>query len=201
MRSRWTCVCTVRKICLQTHFFAPFSCRQEREASFAQKKAERATVRSHFRDKYRLPKVKSASAEPKSWAVSPTPSPLLCSKLSLPLSPVRRRHPPTCLSTAERVGRDPDPAGGGWRGSAHGAGQDDRRGQPGGDAQAVGAGSAVQHPERGHRPAERQSPGHTGRPQKADGELQSHVIRPALSPWRLEFYLYKYFSKAELLWR
>lgn len=32
--------------------------RQEREANFAQKKAERATVRSHFRDKYRLPKVR-----------------------------------------------------------------------------------------------------------------------------------------------
>ncbi|XP_042281869.1 complexin-3b isoform X1 [Thunnus maccoyii] len=30
--------------------------KQEREASFAQKKAERATVRSHFREKYRLPK-------------------------------------------------------------------------------------------------------------------------------------------------
>ncbi|CAL8404351.1 unnamed protein product [Boreogadus saida] len=30
--------------------------KQEREADFAQKKAERATVRSHFRDKYRLPK-------------------------------------------------------------------------------------------------------------------------------------------------
>uniref|UniRef100_A0A672N6R9 Complexin 3 n=1 Tax=Sinocyclocheilus grahami TaxID=75366 RepID=A0A672N6R9_SINGR len=29
---------------------------QERDANFAQKKAERATVRSHFRDKYRLPK-------------------------------------------------------------------------------------------------------------------------------------------------
>ncbi|KAF4091162.1 hypothetical protein AMELA_G00033890 [Ameiurus melas] len=28
----------------------------EREASFAQKNAERATVRSHFREKYRLPK-------------------------------------------------------------------------------------------------------------------------------------------------
>ncbi|KAK9952369.1 hypothetical protein ABG768_018212 [Culter alburnus] len=28
----------------------------ERDASFAQKKAERATVRSHFREKYRLPK-------------------------------------------------------------------------------------------------------------------------------------------------
>ncbi|KAK2838508.1 hypothetical protein Q7C36_013322 [Tachysurus vachellii] len=28
----------------------------EREANFAQKKAERATVRSHFREKYRLPK-------------------------------------------------------------------------------------------------------------------------------------------------
>ncbi|XP_012696993.1 complexin-3a [Clupea harengus] len=28
----------------------------EREASFAQKKAERATIRTHFRDKYRLPK-------------------------------------------------------------------------------------------------------------------------------------------------
>lgn len=36
---------------------SPLSCRQEREASFAQKKAERATVRSHFREKYRLPKV------------------------------------------------------------------------------------------------------------------------------------------------
>uniref|UniRef100_A0A673LST2 Complexin 3b n=1 Tax=Sinocyclocheilus rhinocerous TaxID=307959 RepID=A0A673LST2_9TELE len=31
--------------------------KQERDANFAQKKAERATVRSHFRDKYRLPKV------------------------------------------------------------------------------------------------------------------------------------------------
>ncbi|KAF3832139.1 hypothetical protein F7725_025804 [Dissostichus mawsoni] len=31
--------------------------KQEREANFAQKKAERATVRSHFRDKYRLPKM------------------------------------------------------------------------------------------------------------------------------------------------
>ncbi|XP_056334529.1 complexin-3b [Danio aesculapii] len=30
--------------------------KEERDASFAQKKAERATVRSHFRDKYRLPK-------------------------------------------------------------------------------------------------------------------------------------------------
>ncbi|XP_052437507.1 complexin-3b [Carassius gibelio] len=30
--------------------------KQERDTSFAQKKAERATVRSHFRDKYRLPK-------------------------------------------------------------------------------------------------------------------------------------------------
>ncbi|XP_062327173.1 complexin-3b [Osmerus eperlanus] len=30
--------------------------KQERDASFAQKKAERATVRSHFRDKYRLSK-------------------------------------------------------------------------------------------------------------------------------------------------
>lgn len=36
---------------------SPLSYRQEREASFAQKKAERATVRSHFREKYRLPKV------------------------------------------------------------------------------------------------------------------------------------------------
>uniref|UniRef100_A0A8C6VY46 Complexin 3 n=1 Tax=Nothobranchius furzeri TaxID=105023 RepID=A0A8C6VY46_NOTFU len=34
----------------------PFSCRREREANFAQKKAERATVRTHFREKYRLPK-------------------------------------------------------------------------------------------------------------------------------------------------
>ncbi|AWP01940.1 Complexin 3a [Scophthalmus maximus] len=30
--------------------------KQEREAQFAQKKAERATVRTHFREKYRLPK-------------------------------------------------------------------------------------------------------------------------------------------------
>ncbi|XP_051979339.1 complexin-3-like isoform X1 [Xyrauchen texanus] len=30
--------------------------KMERDSSFAQKKAERATVRSHFRDKYRLPK-------------------------------------------------------------------------------------------------------------------------------------------------
>ncbi|XP_026233559.1 complexin-3b [Anabas testudineus] len=30
--------------------------KKEREANFAQKKAERATVRSHFREKYRLPK-------------------------------------------------------------------------------------------------------------------------------------------------
>ncbi|PWA29010.1 hypothetical protein CCH79_00006193 [Gambusia affinis] len=30
--------------------------KQEREANFAQKKAERATVRTHFREKYRLPK-------------------------------------------------------------------------------------------------------------------------------------------------
>ncbi|KPP71631.1 hypothetical protein Z043_109437, partial [Scleropages formosus] len=30
--------------------------RMERDASFAQRKAERATVRTHFRDKYRLPK-------------------------------------------------------------------------------------------------------------------------------------------------
>ncbi|MBN3289583.1 CPLX3 protein, partial [Polypterus senegalus] len=28
----------------------------ERDANFAQKKAERATVRTHFREKYRLPK-------------------------------------------------------------------------------------------------------------------------------------------------
>ncbi|KAG9338031.1 hypothetical protein JZ751_027194 [Albula glossodonta] len=28
----------------------------ERDANFAKKKAERATVRSHFRDKYKLPK-------------------------------------------------------------------------------------------------------------------------------------------------
>ncbi|KAJ3594073.1 hypothetical protein NHX12_006405 [Muraenolepis orangiensis] len=34
--------------------------KQEREANFAQKKAERATVRSHFRDKYRLPKIQQA---------------------------------------------------------------------------------------------------------------------------------------------
>ncbi|KAJ8252230.1 hypothetical protein COCON_G00215420 [Conger conger] len=30
--------------------------KMERDASFAQKKAERATIRTHFRDKYRLPK-------------------------------------------------------------------------------------------------------------------------------------------------
>ncbi|KAG5270417.1 hypothetical protein AALO_G00192370 [Alosa alosa] len=30
--------------------------KEEREADVAQKKAERATVRTHFRDKYRLPK-------------------------------------------------------------------------------------------------------------------------------------------------
>ncbi|XP_067275268.1 complexin-3b [Pseudorasbora parva] len=30
--------------------------KQERDANFAQKKAERATIRTHFRDKYRLPK-------------------------------------------------------------------------------------------------------------------------------------------------
>ncbi|MBN3296196.1 complexin-3a [Amia ocellicauda] len=30
--------------------------KMERDASFAQKKAERATVRTHFREKYRLPK-------------------------------------------------------------------------------------------------------------------------------------------------
>ncbi|XP_011492113.1 complexin-3 [Oryzias latipes] len=30
--------------------------KQEREACFAQKKAERATVRTHFREKYKLPK-------------------------------------------------------------------------------------------------------------------------------------------------
>lgn len=30
----------------------------ERDAQFAQRKAERATVRSHFREKYRLPKVR-----------------------------------------------------------------------------------------------------------------------------------------------
>ncbi|KAG5839336.1 complexin-3-like [Anguilla rostrata] len=30
--------------------------KMERDASFAQKKAERATIRTHFREKYRLPK-------------------------------------------------------------------------------------------------------------------------------------------------
>ncbi|KAL8196942.1 UNVERIFIED_CONTAM: Complexin-3, partial [Gekko kuhli] len=30
--------------------------KMERDAQFAQRKAERATLRSHFRDKYRLPK-------------------------------------------------------------------------------------------------------------------------------------------------
>lgn len=50
--------------------FFTLSCRQEREASFAQKKAERATVRSHFREKYRLPKVnESSSAPPKAMHV------------------------------------------------------------------------------------------------------------------------------------
>ncbi len=46
----------IKKIFLSwTDFCLPT--RMERDASFAQKKAERATVRSHFRDKYRLPKV------------------------------------------------------------------------------------------------------------------------------------------------
>lgn len=31
--------------------------RMERDAQFTQRKAERATLRTHFRDKYRLPKV------------------------------------------------------------------------------------------------------------------------------------------------
>lgn len=39
-----------------------FSCRQEREAEFAQKKAERATIRCHFREKYKLPKVNQAAS-------------------------------------------------------------------------------------------------------------------------------------------
>ncbi|KAF5894944.1 complexin-3, partial [Clarias magur] len=30
--------------------------KRERDANFAQKKAERATVRTHFREKYKLPK-------------------------------------------------------------------------------------------------------------------------------------------------
>ncbi|XP_051953480.1 complexin-3-like [Xyrauchen texanus] len=30
--------------------------KQERDANFAQRKAERATIRTHFRDKYKLPK-------------------------------------------------------------------------------------------------------------------------------------------------
>uniref|UniRef100_G1TYR2 Complexin 3 n=1 Tax=Oryctolagus cuniculus TaxID=9986 RepID=G1TYR2_RABIT len=35
---------------------SPVPGRMERDAQFAQRKAERATLRSHFRDKYRLPK-------------------------------------------------------------------------------------------------------------------------------------------------
>lgn len=37
--------------------------RMERDAQFAQRKAERATLRSHFRDKYRLPKVSGHSCQ------------------------------------------------------------------------------------------------------------------------------------------
>ncbi|XP_017284187.1 complexin-3b isoform X2 [Kryptolebias marmoratus] len=41
---------------LTSHLTSGYWNRQEREAHFAQKKAERATVRTHFREKYRLPK-------------------------------------------------------------------------------------------------------------------------------------------------
>ena len=54
----------------QTFVSFSFSFRQEREANFAQKKAERATVRSHFRDKYRLPKVSRGSWSPGRGSVS-----------------------------------------------------------------------------------------------------------------------------------
>ncbi|XP_010013512.1 PREDICTED: complexin-3 [Nestor notabilis] len=37
--------------------------KMERDAQFAQRKAERATVRSHFRDKYRLPKLVGGDVE------------------------------------------------------------------------------------------------------------------------------------------
>ncbi|XP_021796427.1 complexin-3 isoform X2 [Papio anubis] len=38
--------------------------KMERDAQFTQRKAERATLRSHFRDKYRLPKVICAHQGP-----------------------------------------------------------------------------------------------------------------------------------------
>lgn len=172
--------------------FFTLSCRQEREANFAQKKAERATVRSHFREKYRLPKVnESSSASQKAIHVGIkgvhhmahsqviTTSSLHLYTPHIPAVKCLICVPSFCLlpccvmhvSTSERDRWDPDPTGGGWRGVAHRAGQDDCWGQPGGDAQAVSAGPAVKHPECGHRPAERQSPGHVGRPQKADREL------------------------------
>lgn len=46
----------------------------ERDAQFTQRKAERATLRSHFRDKYRLPKVSLGAGaarniqDPELWA-------------------------------------------------------------------------------------------------------------------------------------
>lgn len=172
---------------------SPLSYRQEREANFAQKKAERATVRSHFREKYRLPKVNFQAVLYSTCCMFGLPHrdtvackhdhstrrkktlhgflALHVSKICHPFFCPVRLNVTTRASNSERVRRDPDPAGGGGRGAAHRTGQDDCRGQPGGGTQAVSAGSAVQPPERGHGPAERQSPGHAGRPQKADGEL------------------------------
>ncbi len=51
------CLCVCVRVCVCDVSLFSFLLRQERDDSFAQKKAERATVRSHFRDKYRLPKV------------------------------------------------------------------------------------------------------------------------------------------------
>lgn len=39
-------------------FFYSFPFRMERDAAFTQKKAERACLRVHLREKYRLPKVR-----------------------------------------------------------------------------------------------------------------------------------------------
>lgn len=39
--------------------------RMERDAAFTQKKAERACLRVHLRDKYRLPKVRKGLIVPK----------------------------------------------------------------------------------------------------------------------------------------
>uniref|UniRef100_A0A8C9WMD0 Complexin 3a n=1 Tax=Scleropages formosus TaxID=113540 RepID=A0A8C9WMD0_SCLFO len=48
--------------------------KMERDANFAQKKAERATVRTHFREKYRLPKVSAPFVCPFSPAAFPSAS-------------------------------------------------------------------------------------------------------------------------------